>query len=219
MVLNYKKVGYTTMWIEYPEVAPTFKNVGIEPNKEGMAYTSPTLRFPSYQGSGPQWVMESRKIAAALEERYPDPPLHLDSPILPKVEAIIPKLTSPLAPINMPRVPRDILNPRSQEYFERTRAERFGMPLSEFEKSDKGGEVAWEGAAPHFKELADLLKENGGPYFMGSIPSYADFVVVSYFQFERRLGEEDIFGRIMKMDPSFPALYEACEEWLQRDSY
>jgi hypothetical protein len=27
LVLNYKNIEYVTMWTEYPEIAPTFKNV------------------------------------------------------------------------------------------------------------------------------------------------------------------------------------------------
>ncbi len=163
--------------------------------------------------------MDSRKIAAALEDKYPDPPLHLDSAILPKVEAIIAKIQPAMAPVILPRVPRNLLNERSKYYFEKTRAERFGMTLDELEKSEKGGEKAYETATPHLKELAELLNETKGPYFMGETVSYADFVIVGFFQFARRAGEDDIFPRIMQIDPSFPALYEACGEWLQRDSY
>ena len=193
----------------------------VPPNEQGMAYTSPVVRFPNYDRSSghPQWVMDSRKIAAALEAKYPNPPMHLDSPILPKVEAAIAKIQPAMAPVVIPRVPRKILNERSKYYFEKTRAERFGMTLDELEKSEKGGEKAYENATPHLEELAELLNETKGPYFMGDTVSYADFVVAGFFQFLRRTGEDDIFPRIMQIDPSFPMLYEACGGWLQRDSY
>jgi len=29
LVLNYKNIEYVTMWTEYPEIAPTFKNVYV----------------------------------------------------------------------------------------------------------------------------------------------------------------------------------------------
>jgi hypothetical protein len=29
LVLNYKNVEYITLWTEYPEIAPTFKNVYV----------------------------------------------------------------------------------------------------------------------------------------------------------------------------------------------
>jgi len=112
-------------------------------------------------------MQDSRVIVEVLEKLHPNSPLHLDSPILPKVEALVPKIQGSLAPVLMPRVPRNILNSDSAEYFQRTRKERFGMPLDEFEKSEKGGEAAWKGADGPLKELAALLKENGGPFFMG----------------------------------------------------
>lgn len=110
--------------------------------------------------------MDSRKIADVLEKEYPSPPLHLDSPIVKKVEELAPQCITTLGPVFLPRVPRCVLNPPSVEYFERTRAARFGMPLSQLEK-EKGGESAWKAAEPKWKELGTLLKAEGGPFFMG----------------------------------------------------
>ena len=202
------------------DMLTTIPRSGVSPNKEGTPYTIPVLRFPRSPTSEPRWVMESRAIAAALEQEFPSPPLHLDSPILPKVEALTSKITPALSPIFVPRVPRDILNPRSINYFIRTREEKFGMPLAELEKSEKGGGKAWENAAPHLSELAGLLRENEGPFFMGEVVSYADFIVVGLFQFLKRISyDDDAFGRVMQTDPSFLVLYEACAEWLKRDDY
>ena len=193
---------------------------GIPPNKEGISYTIPVLRFPRSPTSEPRWVMESRAIAAALEQECPSPSLHLDSPILPKVEALMKIITPTLFPVFLPRVPRDILNERSIYYFRKTREEKFGMPLDELEKSEKGGENAWESAAPPLSKLAELLKENGGPFFRGETVSYADFIVVGFFQCLKRLSyDDDMFGRAMQIDPSFLVLYKACAEWLKRDDH
>ena len=41
------------------------------------------------------------------------------------------------------------------------------MSLDELEKSKEGGEKAWENVKPALEEVATLLKENGGPFFMG----------------------------------------------------
>ena len=162
--------------------------------------------------------MESRAIAAALEQECPSPSLHLDSPILPKVEVLMKIITPTLSPVFLPRVPRDILNERSIYYFQKTRQEKFGMLLDELEKSEKGGENAWKNATPHLSELAKLLKENGGPFFSGRTVSYADFIVVGFFQSLKRLSyDDDLFGRATEVDPSFLVLYEACTEWLKRD--
>jgi hypothetical protein len=79
----------------------------------------------------------------------------------------MPQLMLPLRPVIMPRIPRTILNPRSAEYFRKTRAKRFGMPLDEFEKSEEGGEKAWENVKPALEDVGTLLKQTEGPFFMG----------------------------------------------------
>lgn len=162
--------------------------------------------------------MDSRPIATALEKRFPTPSLHLDSPILPKIEAIMPKIMPTISPIYIPRIPRNILNEKSVYYFTKSRSEKFGMSLDEYEKTEQGGDKAWQNAAPYLNEIANLLHENEGPFFMGNTVSYADFVIVGFFQFIKCIGG-DAFSRLMQTDASFPALYEASAEWLKRDDH
>ena len=161
LILNLKGIPYETEWLEYPDIAPTLKSFGIPPNEPpATAYSSPAIRISD------KYVMDSRKIADVLEKEHPSPSLHLDSPIEKKVEELVPQCTGPLGPVYVPRVPRFVLNPPSVEYFERTRKARFGMTLSQLE-TEKGGESAWKAVEPKWKELGNLLKAEGGPFFMG----------------------------------------------------
>lgn len=161
LVLNLKGIPYKTEWLEYPDIAPTLKSFGVPPNEPpATAYSSPAIRISD------KYVMDSRKIADVLEKEHPSPSLHLDSPIVKKVEELAPQCTTPLGPVFMPRIPRFVLNPPSAEYFERTRGARFDMTLSQLEK-EKGGESAWKAVEPKWKELGNLLKAEGGPFFMG----------------------------------------------------
>lgn len=127
-----------------------------------MAYTSPTVKMPSGE-----YINDSRAIVDALEKAYPSPSLHLDDPVVAKVEALIMPMFGPLRGVLMPGVPRNLLNPPSAEYFERTRAVRFGMPLEQLAK-EHGGERGYADAEKPLSDVADLLKANGGPYFMGN---------------------------------------------------
>lgn len=110
--------------------------------------------------------MDSRKIADELEKRHPTPSLHLDNPIIQQVVDVLPKIFEPLRPHLIPKVPRVLLNKSSADYFVLTREERLGMPLSQVE-AEKANEQCWEAANQPAKEMADLLKKNGGPYFLG----------------------------------------------------
>ena len=110
--------------------------------------------------------MDSRKIATELERRYPSPPLHLDSPVLPKIEALIPKILAAMRGAILPKIPGALLNPPSVEYFERTRAERFGKPLAQVAR-ESSEEKAWMDVEPVLKEIGSFLRAEGGPFVLG----------------------------------------------------
>ena len=182
MVLNYKSIPYKTTFLEYPSVAPTFQSLGIPPNKEGTPYTIPTIR----DATG-KYIVDSRAIATELEKQYPEPSLHLDSPKLEKMEELFMKAITGLRAVFLPPVPRNLLREPSREYFERTREEKYGMPLARFEK-EMGGDKAWEEARPYLNAIGDLLREEGGPFVLGetceieSLPR-TSLLVLHYFPF------------------------------------
>ena len=164
MVLNFKGIDFKTEWVEYPDLAPTFKALGIPPNDPDdpdyfADYTSPAIQYDD--GT---FAMDSIKIARDLEKRYPSPSLHLDNPIVANFSCA--KFQRPLIPHIVPKVPGKLLNERSAEYFFRTRDGKYGMPLSQLEK-EKANEECWEEAKEGAKELVDILKKSGGPYILG----------------------------------------------------
>jgi hypothetical protein len=170
MVLNYKKIPYTTEWVEYPDLAPKFKALGIPPNPKDAPgyfadYSSPCIRYPdgTYQ-------MDSWPIAFELEKRYPEMSLHLDSPLALKIRDHIPKIVSPIVPHLIPKVVH-ILNKPSQDFFHETREKMFGKPLQQVE-AEGATEECWEKAKAPAKEAGDLLRAKGGPFFLGETGKY-----------------------------------------------
>jgi glutathione S-transferase len=157
--LNFKNIDYNTEWVEYPDLAPTFKALGIPPGSDDPPYTSPAIQFDD--GT---FAMGSLEIAHELEKRYPSPSLHLDDPIVANFK--LAKFQKPLVPHVVPKVPEVLLNQRSAEYFYRTREERYSMPLPQY-ANENATEERWEEAREGIEEVADLLKKNGGPYFLG----------------------------------------------------
>jgi hypothetical protein len=109
--------------------------------------------------------MDSWPIAHALEKQYPSPSLHLDDPIVVTIHDRITELRNALVPTVLPKVPVVLLNQVSADYFYRTRQEHFGMSFEELEKSKTADECLEEAKEPA-KEIGDLLRKHGGPYFL-----------------------------------------------------
>lgn len=215
LALNYKSLPYKTQWVEYPDVAPTLKNYGIPPNSSDL---NPNAQYsiPAACING-EYIMDSLAIAKKIEEIQPNPPLHLDSKYVSQVQDAVLKVLANVAPIAMPRVTTMLLNPSSAEYFEETRAKRFGMPLYELAKSEKARD-ALPNAQPALGEIKAILHENaGGPYILGKEPSFADFVLAGLWRFTELLDKDgDLHGQIIKFDGRFSTHYEACKQWMQK---
>lgn len=186
----------------------------VQPNSGSPKYTIPGLKLPSGEA-----LQDSRAIASKLEELYPSPSLKLDSPILPEVHEAVLAVFTPLRPVLLPLVPINILSPVSADYFERTRAVRLGMPLAEL-AAKKGGDEAWQSAVEPITKLLTLIK---GPYVLGDEVSYADFVIVGFLHFVRRVGGEERWEKIVHgdwdEDKKLEDMYERCKQWLTRDGH
>jgi glutathione S-transferase len=175
--------------------------------------------------------MDSWPIAQELERRYPSPSLYLDEPVTVKIRDQISRILSPIVLQLLPRVP-DQLPERSQEYYNRTREEMLGRPLAEVHKEAlENAEDSWKQLQEPVKEVADLLRKNDGPFFLGDTGmessyaaceaetdwtvSYADFILVSMLYFVKRF-DEQAYRRLISFDPAFPKVYEAAKQWFTR---
>jgi glutathione S-transferase len=163
--------------------------------------------------------MDSRAIATALEAAHPSPSLHLDSPVLPRLERLLRSCMIALEPIYLVRVPKVILNDASVPYWRETRAQAVGMAsLDEYERAHADLGPRWEEAAPALRGVTELLGEAEGPFFLGGTVSYADFVWGGFLIFMGRLGE-DVLEEVLKRSggrEKHQALLEGLEPWVKR---
>ena len=190
-----------------------FKDSGIPPHKSGSEvadYTIPAVRLPD--GTH---VMESKAIALALENLYPERFTHLNSPVLKEVEEAWVAALRPLIPVFCPRMPRECLFGPSIEYYTKARKITFGMSLEQLE-AEHGGEPAWERAAPGLQQFVELLRSDpSGPFCLGSTPSYADFLIVGFLEWAKCV-RGGCFERVIGLDKAFQEVYDACEPWLKK---
>lgn len=214
LVLNYKQIPYDTVWVDHDTLAPTLKALSVPENSPpDFPYTVPTVQL-----ADGEIIMGSSKIARKFDEMHPLPSLDLNAALEAETDTLIHEIAFPLFAIYMPAVARNVLVPSTVPTFEASRAARFGMSLTELERS-KGGDVAWENAKPGLDKLAVLLtgqKKDEGPFIQGDRVCYADFLLVAMFETLKRV-DRDLFNKVVAYDKSFSTLYEASAEWRERD--
>ena len=136
------------------------------------------------------YMQDSRPIADEIEKRHPSPSAHLDSPVVAKLEQIMPQAFPSLMGVFIPKVPKRLLNEASHPYWYETREARVGMKLDQLER-EKGGQEAWDSFKPALDQVTAMLKEDpSGPYFMGKEVSYADFIWGGFLIFMQRIGTD-----------------------------
>ncbi|PVH77492.1 hypothetical protein DL98DRAFT_463673 [Cadophora sp. DSE1049] len=215
MILNYKQIPYKTIFLEFPDIEPTFKGLGIVPSESASAgpikYTVPAIHHIPTNTH----IMESLPIAQFLTTTYPSPPLPLTSELGRQIES---KARSTIGlSFSASLMPREIhiLSPRSQEYFRRTREAMVKQPLENLLEGDKEGK-AWEGANENIRAVGEMLltnREEGG-FVLGKEPSYTDFFVAGALQSARVIHEET-FARMVGFS-GFGDVYEACLPYMER---
>ncbi|KAI1858503.1 uncharacterized protein JN550_012550 [Neoarthrinium moseri] len=221
LLLNFKGIDYKTEWTEYPDIRVKFQDKF--PIPEGAAtYTIPTVKLPDGK-----YITDSIKIAEYIEEHYPSPSIHLDSPYVPKIQKLIAtlmELGTGLRGVFLALVPERLLNPESVDYWMETRSKMLQRPLSELTADERGGK-AWDHAAKSLHEVTRLLKENDGPFFAGKTVTYADFYWAGFLLFFQRFGTE-VFEKLISCtgdgegaDNVHLKLLEAVKPWSERDDH
>ncbi|KAJ6186291.1 hypothetical protein N7519_007592 [Penicillium mononematosum] len=191
LMLNYKNIPYKTIFLEFPDIEPTLKELGLVPGEStsGPKYTVPAIQHVPTS----TYIMDSLPIAQFLESTYPVPPVPLTSELGREIET---KARSVLGKaIYSSVMPREIriLSPRSQEYFRRTREASLGHRLEDLLDGDKEDRV-WDGVSEVLGAVGDLIRTHNadGP-------------------FSTRVVDEGVFQRIIKY-PGYGEVYEAWQD-------
>ncbi|KAJ4258896.1 hypothetical protein NW762_007983 [Fusarium torreyae] len=215
LMLNYKGISYKTIFLEFPDIEPTLKGLGIAPHDPSSGshakYTVPAIQHVPTN----TYIMDSKSIAEFLAKTYPEPPLPLTSELGSEIET---KARSAMGPAFYFSVtPREllILSPRSQEYFRSKSERRLGNKLESLLEGDKE-EKAWEEVRDKMRGVGELMQTNkeDGPFILGARPSYTDFLISASLQSGRTI-DEGIFQRCIEY-PGFKEIYEACLPWMEK---
>lgn len=165
--------------------------------------------------------MDSLPIIEHLEKVFPSPSLFPSGASSVAISIAVKELVTrsfyTFKKLAVPKVSPH-LDPRGQEYFERTRKEWFGMPLQEMYPSDETSfEEAWKPFATEAEVLLHMLRGmegKKGPFFEGEKVGWADLFLVSHFAWVQRVNPSD-WEKIAGLgNGEFKALYDACQPWL-----
>uniref|UniRef100_A0A093VSS0 Beta-etherase n=1 Tax=Talaromyces marneffei PM1 TaxID=1077442 RepID=A0A093VSS0_TALMA len=216
LMLNYKRIPYKTIFLEFPDIEPTLKEPGLTPGKTTTGsqskYTVPAIKHVPTN----RCIMDSLVIAQFLESIYSEPPVPLTSElgrqIQVKSRSILGKTLSDSI------MPREIyiLSPRAQEYFRRTREASIGRSLEDVLDPTKE-EQDWLAIDPELRAIGELMRTNKdeGPFILGAKPTYADFFIAGTLQCARMV-DEGVFQRFMKY-PGYKGIYEGCRPYMERN--
>lgn len=161
--------------------------------------------------------MDSPAIAQFLESKYPNPPLPLTSELGREIEGKSRSIIGrTLSGSIMPRE-INILSPRAQEYFRRTREASIGRRLEDvldLEQEERG----WLAVDPELRAVGELMRTNKaqGPFLLGEKPTYTDFFIAGALQ-AARMVDEGTFQRIFKY-PGYKDIYEGCQPYMENNN-
>ncbi|KAK9368056.1 hypothetical protein V1509DRAFT_94235 [Lipomyces kononenkoae] len=212
LMLNYKRIPYRTVFLEFPDIEPKLKALGLVPGESsGSQYTVPAIQHVPTN----QYIMDSPAIAQFLESTYPDPPVPLTSELGREIEAKARRVVGMTFRTSV--TPREvgILSPRSQEYFRRTREASLGHRLEDLLDADKE-ESIWNTLDDSIRTVGELMQTHkaDGPFVLGARPSYTDFFIAGSLQ-SARMVDESVFQRISKY-PGYKEIYEACLPYMEK---
>jgi len=228
--LNYKHLPFTTSWIEFLDIEPTFKQLGIHPHGKDIfapaAYTVPTIVTDAH-ATPKQILMESSVIAAYLDETYPTRALYRGSAESQQAQKKFIQLVDyqcivPIQPLIMPTLLQN-LSPASAAYFRRTREAMYGATVEEliagpklegqWAKAEEGLNVLVafvDEAEKDGKQVLVVADEEGK-----TEPTYAAFVLASAFAWMVRVGPAGGWERFKALnDGRWGKLWDLGEPYL-----
>ncbi|THU93556.1 hypothetical protein K435DRAFT_840204 [Dendrothele bispora CBS 962.96] len=180
--LNYKRLPFKTVWIEYPDIEPTLKAAGIISNTKPKPDGSPTWTVPAIWDPKTQTgLTESFFIAEYLDATYPDLPRLIPQGTRTLQKAWVQAFWGKLQADTQFVCPKTTweLNEPSDRYYREMILKWNGMSMEELYPKGEKRETEWKKLEMEFGEINKWFAEgsDGGPFVMGDQVSFADFAL------------------------------------------
>ncbi|KAG8168376.1 hypothetical protein KVR01_001125 [Diaporthe batatas] len=213
LMLNYKKVSYRTVFLEFPDIKPTLEEFGLVPGDQARGrYTVPTIQHVASK----KYIMDSAPISRFIEETYPDPPIPLESELGREIEVRARAVVGAVMSKSLWPDEIRILAPPAAEYFRHTREAMLGHPLEDL-LDPVADTDRWAAVEGDIDEVGALMRTNAaeGPFVLGSRPSYTDFFIAGALQ-SAKVIDGSVFERLVKR-PGYRDIYSACLPYMARN--
>ncbi|TRM60994.1 hypothetical protein BD626DRAFT_549430 [Schizophyllum amplum] len=213
-ILNFKRLRYRTVWVEFPDVERTLRAIGAPPSAvrpDGReVYTLPVIVDPTANPSHPVVLSNTNTIAEYLETRYPARAVYPEGSRAMQtlfVHYIQEVFSRPLLPIMIP-ISHERLPARSQAHFR-------GYAPSGSGSSSASREAAWAAVRTEFDFLAGVLDKNAGDgdavVAQGHEVTYADFALCAVLVWIERVAPHDGWARVRMWNGGrWARLWERC---------
>ncbi|KDQ33913.1 hypothetical protein PLEOSDRAFT_1061513 [Pleurotus ostreatus PC15] len=188
--LNYKGLAYQTVWVEYPDIEEVCKKIGAAPTRTvAPLYTLPVI----HDTSTGVILSDGPAIAEYLDKQYPDTPKLFPSGTVALQYGFIAAHADAITSLFVFALPKanSILNPRSEEYFRRTREQMFGKKMEELTPVGDARVAEWGKYRDGLGKIDGWIKKSGGPFVMGDTISFADVTIASFLVWLKIMFGED----------------------------
>lgn len=194
--MNFKGLPYKTEWIDRIDIEPRSIELGIAPTGK-KPDGSPFYTLPAIHDSKTgKYVSDSWNIALYLDETYPDTPTVIPKDTVSLQLAFTDSypdtgIRAALNPFVIPRLGAHI-TPRGSEDFVESVERRFGKKLQDIVPQGEAAVAQWTKYKDCLAKVDSWYAASASTFLLGgSMPTWADFVVVAYFMWVRvALGEE-----------------------------
>ncbi|KAJ7473362.1 hypothetical protein FB451DRAFT_291630 [Mycena latifolia] len=217
-ILNYKRLPYRTVWVEFPDVETTLRTIGAPPSSRRAdgrpIYTLPVIIDPTRNAQAPQILSNTNNIAEYLEACYPARPVFpegsraLQTLFVHYIQEVFAK---PLLPIMVP-ITHDRLPERTQSHFH-------GIPRTHPLPSGPQREQAWQLVKAQFDFVALILDKNVGDgdgiVAQGHHVSYADFAICSILLWIEQMAPHEGWARVRDWNGGrWRNLRQRCQDYM-----
>ncbi|KAF5346322.1 hypothetical protein D9758_011517 [Tetrapyrgos nigripes] len=183
--LNYKRIPYKVVWVEYPDIEGEMKKLGIQPTdtypdgSPGPCYTLPAVYDPTTK----RGISDSVLVARYLDDTYPDRPMLFPPGTrtlqAPWSDVLTWPFVAPMLQFMMPATTW-FVNPPSEKFL---RA-RNPIPMEEVYPSGEKKVVEWQKVEKGFAKMEKWF-EKEDTFICGKTVTFADFALGAYLMWTK----------------------------------